>query len=72
MSKRVAELNGLVSGARVQRSGGKNGGAIYASRPVWSKKWGNHGKKNPKISEENPMILYVEDDFHVFVFFLVV
>ena len=30
----------------------------------------NHGKKNPKISEENPMILYVEDDFHVFVFFL--
>jgi hypothetical protein len=32
----------------------------------------NHGKKNPKISEENPMILYVEDDFHVFVFFLVV
>lgn len=30
MSKRVAELNGLVSGARVQRSGGKNGGAIYA------------------------------------------
>ena len=26
----------------------------------------NHGKKNPKIREENPMILYVEDDFHVF------